>query len=160
MDTTAYDFSFEDTRGAPMPLSAYRGKVLLVVNTATKCGFSMQYGPLRELQQKYGPKGLQVIGVPSNDFNQEPLTGDELASHCQVKFLTNFPVTARTRVKGKDAHAFYRWAHGKSGYFGRPKYNFHKYLIGRNGEFIGWYSALTSPARRKLVRQIEYALGL
>lgn len=158
MTKTAHDFSFDAIEGGEMPLSKFKGKVVLVVNTASKCGFSVQYGPLRALQDTYGKRGFSIIGVPSNDFNQEPLEGKNLAVVCQEKFLVNFPLTAKTRIRGKEAHPFYRWAKAQGGLFAAPKYNFHKYLIGPNGEFLGWYSTLTSPSSRSISKKIERAL--
>jgi len=158
--TTAYDFSFTAIDGAPLPLSSFRGKVLLVVNTASECGFTPQYEGLEQLWQARKAQGLVVLGVPCNDFGaQEPGTSGEIAQFCKVNYGVTFPLTARTVVKGAEAHPFYKWAGERAGPIGRPKWNFHKYLIGRQGEFITWFSSVAKPTGPKIGKALDQALG-
>ena len=113
----SYEFEFESLNGEPMPLSAYRGKVLLVVNTASKCGFTGQYKGLEALYQHYKEQGLVVIGVPSNDFGaQEPGTHDEIKQFCQLNYGVTFPMTSKYQVTGNTAHPFYKWAKKELGF--------------------------------------------
>lgn len=156
---TAFDFSFEAIEGGEIALDTWRGKVLLVVNTASRCGFTNQYDALQQLWKRYADKGLVVIGVPSNDFgNQEPGSNAEIKDFCSVSFGVDFPLAARTRVRGAEAHPFYRWAAAEAGMLGKPKWNFHKYLFGRDGQLIDWYGSTTSPLSDKLVATITAAL--
>ena len=153
----AYDFSFNSLVGhEPIPLIAYRGKVILVVNTASQCGFTKQYAGLEKLYKTYKEQGLVIIGVPSNDFGkQEPGSPDEIAAFYGV----TFPITAKEVVKGKSAHPFYQWAKKKLGFGTAPKWNFHKYLISREGELIDYFNSMTAPDSKKIVDAIEKALG-
>lgn len=157
----AYDFSFKTLVGhKDMPLSAYRGKVILIVNTASKCGFTPQYQQLEELYKKYHERGLVIIGVPSNDFRkQEPGSEQEIANFCQINYGVTFPMTAKEEVTGKNAHPFYRWAYETLGFGSAPKWNFHKYLIDRQGNLITYYYSTTSPTSPRLVKQVENALN-
>jgi glutathione peroxidase len=152
---SAYDFEFESIEGGRMPLSDFRGQVLLIVNTASKCAFTTQFGPLRELYKKYGGYGFSVIGVPSNDFQQEPEDGPEIKRYCQVSHMVNFPLTAKTHVRGKNAHPFYQWAKKQGGLLSYPSWNFHKYLIGTDGQLLSWHFASTSPLSRRITLRIE-----
>lgn len=157
----AYDFSFAsiDGQGKKISLSDFKGKVVLVVNTASMCGFTKQYDGLQKLYEKYQDKGLVVLGVPSNDFGgQEPEKEGKIKEFCSMRFGITFPMTAKEPVKGKDAHPFYVWAGKQAGLFGRPKWNFHKYLIGKNGEFIDWFSSATEPTDAKIETAVEKAL--
>lgn len=156
---SAFDFSFQYLGGAEFKLSAFMGKVLLIVNTASECGLTPQYEPLEQLYQKYKDQGLVVIGVPSNDFGgQEPGGKDEILSTCKI-YHVSFPITEKVKVKGKDAHPFYQWASKQVGLLGRPKWNFHKYLIGRDGRLIEWFASTTSPMSQSLTTKVESALA-
>jgi glutathione peroxidase len=157
---TAYDFSFTRIDGEPMPLSAYQGKVLLVVNTASECGFTKQYEGLEELYQQFKDEGLVVIGVPSNDFGgQEPGTNAEIKEFCESKFRITFPLTAKEVVSGEEAAPFYLWAAEVLGEDNAPSWNFHKYLVGRDGKLIDYYSAMTKPTSETLISAVEKALA-
>jgi len=158
---SAYDFSFTTLVGHhPLPLSEFKGKVLLVVNTASKCGFTPQYAGLEKLYLTYKDRGLVILGVPSNDFgSQEPGSSEDIASFCQVNYGVTFPMTSKEVVSGKEAAPFYLWARKQAGFGSAPKWNFHKYLIGRNGEMITYFFSTTSPESPKLVKAIEKALG-
>lgn len=160
---TAYDFEFTAIDGDPLPLSAYKNKVLLVVNTASRCGFTPQYEGLQKLYDTYKDKGLVVIGVPSNDFGgQEPGSNKEIKEFCTMNFAINFPMTEKVAVTGAEAHPFYKWAgaQGKGGLLtGKPRWNFHKYLVGPDGTLIGSYASLTKPGSDELKKEIETALA-
>lgn len=153
---SAHDFSFSSIDGEPMPFSKYKGKALLVVNTASKCGFTPQYEGLQSLWENYRGKGLVVIGVPSNDFaGQEPGTEEEIKEFCEVNFNIDFPMTDKTVVKGDAAHPFYQWAKEAAG---GPMWNFHKYLITPEGDMVKGYTSLVKPNSKKLTRAIEKIL--
>lgn len=155
----AYDFSFTAINGEPMPLEQYEGRVVLVVNTASQCGFTGQYDKLEALWNRYKDRGLTVIGVPSNDFGrQEPGSAEEILDFCRLNYGVTFPLADKTPVSGKDAHPFYLWAGEKAGFLGRPKWNFHKYLIGADGQFLDWFSTPTDPLSDRITRAIEKAL--
>jgi glutathione peroxidase len=157
----AYDFSFHTLIGAkPLPLSSYKGKVLLIVNTASHCGFTKQYEGLEKLYTRYKDKGLVVMGVPSNDFGgQEPGSSEEIATFCKLNYGVSFPMTAKEIVSGDDAHPFYQYAKKTLGFGTAPKWNFHKYLVNRNGIVIDHFNSTTSPDSAGIVRAIEKALA-
>ena len=158
--TTAHDFTLTGIDGKPLPLSQFAGKVLLVVNTASECGYTPQYEGLEALWQAYGGKGLVIVGVPSNDFGgQEPGTSAEIATFCKVNYGVTFPLADKTVVKGAKADPFYVWAGEQAGPQGRPKWNFHKYLFGRDGRFIGWFSTQATPMGPKIRGAVEQALA-
>ena len=156
---SAFDFAFTSIDDTPMPLEAYRGKALLVVNVASFCGFTRQYGGLQALWSKYEERGLVVIGVPSNDFHQEPKGEAEIKQFCQGAFNVTFPLTAKYPVRGSDAHPFYRWVADEAGASALPRWNFHKILIGRDGKVAGTFPSAVEPESQRLVGAIEQALG-
>jgi glutathione peroxidase len=159
-DKIAYDFEFESLTGDPMPLSAYKGKVMLVVNTASKCGFTSQYKGLQALHEAYKDRGLIVIGVPSNDFGgQEPGNEEQIKQFCELNYGVTFPMTGKTQVTGKDTHPFYQWITETLGFGSGPKWNFHKYLIGKNGLPVDHFSSITSPDSDKLKAAIDKELA-
>jgi glutathione peroxidase len=156
----AYDFSFEAIEGGRMPLEQWRGKVLLVVNTASFCGFTPQYEGLQALWQRYSARGLVVIGVPSNDFGgQEPKAEAEILGFCKGAYNVSFPLTSKQVVSGGEAHPFYRWAAQSLGAGATPKWNFHKYLVGRDGRLLGAFPTRVSPQAPELIQAIEAALA-
>jgi glutathione peroxidase len=157
---SAYDFSFTDlVSGEPLPLAQFQGKVILLVNTASACGFTPQYRGLEELYAKYRKRGLVVIGIPSNDFgHQEPGDSETIAGFCQVSYGLSFPMTSKVRVKGSDAHPFYKWARQCFGFAGAPKWNFHKYLIGPDGTLVDYFHSTTTPQSPRLVAAIKALL--
>jgi len=137
---------------------AYSGAVVLVVNTASKCGNTPQYDGLEKLYEMYGEKGLTVLGFPSNDFmQQEPGSEDQIEEFCRLTYGINFPMFEKTTVKGKGAHPFFVALAADAGTY--PTWNFHKYLIGRDGKLIAEFSPRTQPDDRKLVAAIESALA-
>jgi glutathione peroxidase len=157
---TAYDFAFQSIDGDAMALSSFRGRALLIVNTASQCGFTAQYVGMQHLFDTYEARGLTVIGVPSNDFGgQEPGTEQQIKAVCQSKFGVRFPMTAKTAVLGPAAHAFYRWAEHELGPAARPRWNFHKFLVRRDGTLADWFSTVTGPTSGRVTRAIERALA-
>lgn len=156
---SAYLFSFQNSKQEPLPLSAYKGKVLLIVNTASRCGFTKQYDGLEKLYKKYHAQGLEVIAVPSNDFaNQEPGTDEEIHDFCRLHYGVSFTVTHKEVVVGKNAHPFYQWAYNELGFGSAPKWNFHKYLINRDGKIVNYFYSTTTPENDRLVNNIEKLL--
>jgi glutathione peroxidase len=158
---TAYDFSFTTlSKHEAMPLAQYKGKVLLIVNTASKCGFTKQYQGLQELYEKYKDQGLVIIGVPSNDFGgQEPGSEEEIAQFCDLNFKVSFPMTAKEQVSGKNAHPFYLWAREVLGVIAAPKWNFHKYLIDSKGQLVDYFISTTSLDSDKVNTAIKSLLN-
>ena len=156
---TAHDFSFTSIDGQALPMSGFQGKVVLVVNTASFCGFTKQYSGLQALWDKYRGRGLVVLGVPSNDFGgQEPGSNDEIKRFCEASFDVTFPLADKQIVTGANAHPLYRWAAAQTGTLGTPSWNFHKILIGRDGRVIDWFTAVSGTGS-KLERAIEAALA-
>lgn len=156
---SAHEFQFTSIDGAPLPLSNYRGKIVLVVNTASRCGFTSQYAGLQNLWERYRNRGLVVLGVPSNDFgNQEPGSEEEIKRFCKDNFGVDFPMTSKVRVNGGAVHPFYAWVAGLLGSSGAPSWNFQKYLIGPDGRLLSWYPPMTSPKSIVLKRAIERQL--
>lgn len=157
---SAYDFELVTIDGAPLKLSDFRGQVLLVVNTASNCAFTTQYKPLCELYSRYGARGFSVIGVPSDDFNQELASNEEVKRFCTINYFVNFPLASKTHVRGKKAHPFYQWLKKQGGWFSGPSWNFHKYLIGTDGKLISWHMPSTSPLSKKITSRIEQQLQI
>ena len=157
---TAYDFEFVSIDGEPLPLSEFEGKVLLVVNTASKCGFTDQYTGLQALYDAKKDQGLVILGVPSNDFGgQEPGTEAEIKEFCQNHYAVTFPMTSKSVVSGKEIHPFYKWARKQVGWPGAPKWNFHKYVIGRDGKLVDYFSSMTAPDSANLEMKLDEALA-
>lgn len=153
---SAYDYTFETLDGRPLPLSEYKGKVILVVNTASKCGFTPQYKGLEALYQRFKGRGLVILGVPSNDFGeQEPGTAADIKKFCELNYGVTFPMTTKQVVTGDDAHPFFLWAREQLGFGSAPKWNFHKYLIGTDGKPVDFFLSTTTPDSKKLVSAIE-----
>ena len=157
--SNAYDFSFNSITGEPLPLSAFKGKAVLVVNTASKCGLTPQYDGLEKLYTDYRDKGLVVLGVPCNQFmGQEPGSEAEIKDFCETRFNVDFPLTSKVDVKEAGAHPFYKWAEQELGEPAVPVWNFHKILIGKNGEAIQAFGPRTEPSDAGLIGAIEKAL--
>ena len=163
MSENAYSYSFKDINEEDViNLSDYKGKTLVVVNTASLCGFTYQYDGLQKLYDDYKDQGLVVLGVPSNDFgNQESGTNSEVKEFCESTFSITFTLTEKNVVKGKDAHPFFKWSKKELGFIGGvPRWNFHKIIIGKDGKAIAGYTALTRPSSKKFISEIEKALQL
>ncbi len=157
---SAHDITFEAIDGKPMPLSQYAGRVLLVVNTASLCGFTKQYEGLQSLWSRYEDEGLVVIGVPSNDFGgQEPKSEGEIAEFCRGAFGVTFPLTAKVRVTGGDAHPFYAWAREVKGAGAQPRWNFHKYLVNGEGKLVMSFATQVKPDHPEMIAAIEAELA-
>jgi glutathione peroxidase len=149
-------FSFTALDGSLVDLDAWRGQPVLVVNTASLCGFTRQYGDMQDLYEKYGPQGLVVLAVPSEDFRQEFGSNEEVADFCRVQTGLTFPITQITPVRGAQAHPFYQWLADKHGHV--PNWNFNKALIGREGELLGFWGSAMRPTARAITREIRAAL--
>ena len=143
-----YDFKIEAINGEIINLSQYKGKAILLVNTASYCGFTNQYTELQNLWEKYKSKGLIVLGVPSNSFNQEKKDDKDVKEFCEVNFNINFPLTTITEVKGDNAHIIFKWAEKNHGKSAIPKWNFHKILINKNGKIDDTFSSFTKPSSK------------
>ena len=153
-----YDFKINSISGDIINLSEFKGKPVLIVNTASYCGFTKQYEDMQKLWENYRERGLVVLGIPSNSFNQEKNNNSEVKEFCEVNFNINFPMTEITNVKGDDAHEIYKWAkenHGKSAV---PKWNFYKILINKEGKVEDTYASLTNPTSKKIIKKIESLL--
>ena len=157
--TTAHDFAFTAIDGTPLPLKSFAGKAVLVVNTASQCGFTPQYAALQDLWTRYRDKGLVLLGVPSNDFGgQEPGTAAEIKEFCEVNFSVDFPLTEKVVVTGEGAHPFYVWAGTELGALAKPRWNFHKYLIAPDGRLVDWFSTPTEPTAPRVIKVVEAVL--
>lgn len=158
---TVYDFEARQIDGQDIALSGFRGKVLLIVNTASQCGFTPQFGGLEDLHKTYAGKGLVVLGFPCNQFGaQDPGNDSEIASFCQVNYGVSFPMMSKIDVNGPAAHPLYKWLTSEApGLLGSKsiKWNFTKFLIGKDGEVIKRYAPLDKPA--DLTKDIEAALA-
>ncbi len=157
---TAHDFSFQTLQGKNFALADLAGRPLVIVNTASKCGFTPQYRGLEELWRAHKEQGLMIIGVPSNDFGkQEPGTHEEIASFCELNYGVDFPIMGKVHVKGPEAHPFFKWAGAQGGFLAKPKWNFFKYLIGKDGQLENWFSSLTAPGSQKFRSAVGKMLG-
>ena len=157
-DKVFHDFNIKSISGDTINFSEYKNNVVLVVNTASYCGFTKQYKGLQELWEKYKSSGLVVLGIPSDSFNQEKKSNKDVKEFCEVNFDITFPLTAITDVKGENAHEIFKWAkenHGKSAV---PKWNFYKILINKEGKIEDTFSSLTKPMSSKIIQKIEQTL--
>ena len=157
-DKSFHDFSIESISGGNISLSDYKNKVVLLVNTASQCGFTPQYSGLQKIYDRYKDDGFVVLGVPSDDFNQELSSDDDVKKFCEIRYGVNFPLTSIQKIKGESAHPLYKWISGNTSVIGQPRWNFHKYLIGKEGQIINWFSSMTSPTSEGLLKQVEQAL--
>jgi len=156
---SAHDFAFQSIDGGPLALSDFKGKAVLVVNTASFCGFTPQYQGLQALWEHYESRGLVVLGVPSNDFgSQEPGTSAEIKNFCDTNYSITFPLAKKEVVSGAGAHPFYLWAKAELGMLAAPKWNFHKYLVAPDGRLVDWFSTVTKPDEAKVIQAIEAVL--
>ena len=153
-----YDLNIEGISGETINFRDFKNKVVLIVNTASYCGFTKQYEDLQDLWIKYNKKGLIVLGVPSNSFNQEKKKNSEIKKFCEVNFNITFPLTAITEVKGKNAHEVFKWAKASYGSSAVPKWNFHKILINKDGKIEDTFSSFTKPLSNKIINKINSIL--
>ena len=158
--TSIYDFTMDDIDGKPVNLSQYRGKVLLVVNTASMCGNTPQYSELEKMYETYQEKGFEILAFPANNFGQqEPGTNQEIKNFCFTKYSLTFPLFSKISVKGDDKHPLYRYLTEQSPFPGEVEWNFQKYLIDRSGNVVARYHHRTKPLSEEIVRGIETALS-
>ena len=153
-----FDFKIESITGELINFNDYKDKVILVVNTASYCGFTKQYEELQELWDTYKSQGLIVLGIPSNSFNQEKTNNLKIKKFCEVNFNINFPLSTITEVKGKNAHDLFKWAEKNYGKSAVPKWNFHKILINKDGKIEDTFVSFTKPMSKKIVQKIEEIL--
>ena len=158
-DKIFFEHEIKNIDGELISLEIYRNKVVLLVNTASYCGFTKQYTDLQELYENYKEKNFIVLGIPSNSFNQEKSSENEIKEFCEVNFNINFPMTSIYDVKGKNAHEIYKWAEKNFGKSASPKWNFHKILINKNGKVEDTYSSFTNPKSKKIISKIEKLLN-
>jgi glutathione peroxidase len=152
----AHAFSFAGLTGGTIALAGYAGRPVLLVNTASECGFTPQYADLKALHDRLGPRGLVVLGVPSNDFGgQEPGDAAAIQRFCATRFQVDFPMAAKHHVLGPDAHPFYRWIAETLGEGALPRWNFHKFLIGPDGALVDGWPSKVKPQDPKIVGAIE-----
>ncbi|HET8748835.1 MAG TPA: glutathione peroxidase [Ramlibacter sp.] len=158
---SVYDFEAQQIGGQSVPLAQFRGKPLLIVNTASACGFTPQFAGLEELHRQYGPRGLVVLGFPCNQFgHQDPGSNEEIAQFCQANYGVSFPMMQKVEVNGTSAHPLYRWLTAEApGLLGSKaiKWNFTKFLVGKDGTVLRRYAPQDAPA--KLAKDIEAALA-
>ncbi len=155
----AYDFKFNDLDGSALDLSEYKGKVIVVVNVASQCGFTKQYEDMQKVWEQYQSKGIVMLGVPSNDFGkQEPGTNKEIKNFCEAKFGITFPMTEKVTVVGKNAHPFYIWARENHGKSAVPKWNFHKIIVDQNGKVSDTFTSFTKPSSKKFLKALDKLL--
>ena len=157
--STAHDFSFTSIEGKPLPMKNYKGRPVLVVNTASACGFTPQYKGLQQLWSTHKSKGLVVLGVPSNDFGaQEPGTEQEISAFCESRFGVDFPLTSKVHVIGAEAHPMFKWIAAQLGEGAAPKWNFTKYLIGKEGAILETFGPRADPLSPEIVKAVDAAL--
>ena len=154
----ATNFEFNGIDGDVININDYKNKVILVVNVASRCGFTNQYKDLQELWVNYKDKGLVVIGVPTDNFRQEPGTNEEIKDFCETTFGIDFPITEKTNVIGKKSHPFYTWAKENYGRSAIPKWNFHKIIIGKDGKVADTFASITKPSSSKFIKIIDQEL--
>ena len=151
----AYDYRFDGINGNQIELSDFRNKVIVVVNVASRCGYTPQYKDLQTLYNNYKDRNLIIIGVPTNNFKQEPGTNDQIKDFCETNFGITFPMTEKINVIGDNSHPFYKWAKEDFGIGAIPKWNFHKIVIGKNGKVVDTFASFTKPTSKKFVKLIE-----
>jgi glutathione peroxidase len=155
-----YDFTMDDIDGKPVNLSQYKGKVLLVVNTASFCGNTPQYADLETMYEQYQEKGFEILAFPANNFGQqEPGSNAEIKGFCLTKYSVSFPLFSKISVKGSDKHPLYHYLTEQSPFPGDVEWNFQKYLIDRSGHVVGKFHHRTKPLAPEIVKEIERALA-
>jgi glutathione peroxidase len=156
---SAHDFAFQSLEGDNLPLSNFAGSAILLVNTASLCGFTSQYEALQDLWQLYQDRGRIVLGVPSDDCGGQELdSAAAIKSFCVINYSIDFPLTDIVRIKGSSAHPYYKWVAEAHGGLATPRWNFHKHLINPDGQLVDWFVSSTSPSSNRLLRAIEKVL--
>lgn len=157
--TTAYNFTLSSLDGGKINLSQWKGRPILIVNTASECGFTKQYKALQHLWRALGhssPNGLIILGIPSNDFGQqEPGSSADIQSFCQRRFGVSFPMAAKSHIRGKKAIPLFHWLAQEGGFLSRPRWNFYKYLINREGKLERWFTPLTRPDSSRFLEEVQ-----
>ena len=160
MPPNLYGFQYKDIDGKPVKMDRYKGKVLLIVNTASECGFTPQYKGLQAVYEKYKDKGLVVVGFPANDFgSQEPGSEKEIKTFCESKFGVTFPMSSKVVVKGDDKTALYKWLIERSGRRDEIEWNFAKFIVGRDGHAVTRFTSKSTPESPEVIAAIESALA-
>ena len=154
----AYDFDFQGLEGDVIKLSNYKNKIIIVVNVASRCGFTNQYDGLQKLWTNYKDKNVVVIGIPTNDFKQEPGSNADIKNFCETNFNIDFPLSEKINIIGKKAHPFYTWAKNNHGIGAIPKWNFHKIIIGKNGKVADTFASITRPSSSRFTKVIDQEL--
>ena len=154
-----FELSIKNINGEELDLGQFKGKTILLVNVASKCGFTKQYTDLQSLYEKYREQGLVIVGIPSNQFGgQEPGSNKEIKDFCETNFNITFPLTDKVEVKGKNAHELYKWAKDNYGNSTVPKWNFHKILINKEGKVQDTFNSFITPLSKKIISKIELNL--
>ena len=153
--SVAYDYKFNGINGDQIKLSDYKDKVLVVVNVASRCGYTPQYEDLQTLYNNYKDRDLIVIGIPTNNFKQEPGSNNQIKDFCETNFGITFPMSEKTNVIGTNSHPFYKWAKNDYGIGAIPKWNFHKIIIGKDGKVKDTFASFTKPTSKKFIKLIE-----
>ena len=151
----AYDYEFTGIDGKIIKLSDYKNKVIVIVNVASRCGYTPQYEDLQTLWTNYKNKNVMIIGVPTNNFRQEPGSNKEIKKFCETNFGISFPLTEKVNVIGGNSHPFYKWARENYGISAIPKWNFHKIVINKNGQISETFASYTKPSSKKFIKTIE-----
>ena len=151
----AYDFQFKGINGETINLAEFKNNVIVVVNVASRCGFTNQYNDLQKLWISYQNKGLIILGIPTNDFKQEPGSNNEIKEFCETNFGIDFPISEKINVLGNAAHPFYKWAKDNYGSGAVPKWNFHKIIINKDGKIADTFTSITKPSSKKFIKLIE-----
>ena len=151
----AHEFSFKNIDGDKINLQNYKDNVIVVVNVASRCGFTNQYEDLQKLWSRYKDKNLLVVGIPTNNFKQEPGSNKDIKNFCETNFNVNFPMTEKMDVIGENAHPFFKWAKENHGRNAVPKWNFHKIIIGKDGKVADTFASITRPSSKKFIDLIE-----
>ncbi|MBK1662324.1 glutathione peroxidase [Paracraurococcus ruber] len=154
---SVFDFTPQAIEGGPLPLAQYRGRPMLVVNTASFCGFTPQYAGLQRLHERFGPRGLVVLGVPSQDFNQESADNGKVKAFCEANYNVEFPMTVVSPIRGPQAMPLFAFLAERGG--GPPRWNFHKYLVARDGRTVRGFPTAIGPESREVIQAIEAALA-
>ena len=151
----AYDFQFKGINRDNIKLDEFQNKVIVIVNVASRCGFTNQYDDLQKLWTTYKDKGLIVIGIPTNDFSQEPGSNDDIKDFCETDFNISFPMSEKINILGNNSHPFFKWAKENYGSGAVPKWNFHKIIIGKDGKIAETFSSITKPTSKRFINSIE-----
>ena len=151
----AYDFKFKGLNGNNIDFNDFKEKVIIVVNVASRCGFTNQYEDLQNVWETYKNKNVVIVGVPTNNFKQEPGTNEEIKDFCETNFNINFPMTEKIDVIGRNSHPFYKWAKLNHGNSAIPKWNFHKIIINKDGKIVKTFSSITRPSSKKFLEVIQ-----